>query len=71
MLISHRLNAIRDAEHIVVLADGVVTEQGDHQSLMTLSGTYARLFSLQAKGFAEDTTPEPALSITGEGSGGE
>jgi len=71
VLISHRLNAIRDAEHIVVLADGVVTEQGDHQSLMTLSGTYARLFSLQAKGFAEDTTPEPALSITGEGSGGE
>jgi ATP-binding cassette, subfamily B, bacterial len=71
VLISHRLNAIREADHIVVLADGAVTEQGDHQALMALSGTYARLFTLQAQGFAEGTTPEPALSITGEGNSGE
>ena len=57
MLISHRLNAIRDADQIVVLVDGTVAEQGDHHALMARSGTYARLFSLQAKGFAPIAWP--------------
>ena len=71
VLISHRLNAIRDADHIVVLVDGAVAEQGDHHALMALSGTYARLFSLQAKGFADDTAPEPVMSAAAEGNGVE
>lgn len=54
VLISHRLNAIRDADHIIVIADGIITEQGSHDSLMAHSGTYARLFSLQARGFTSD-----------------
>jgi ATP-binding cassette subfamily B protein len=53
VLISHRLNTVRDAEHIVVLSDGVISEQGGHEALMARSGTYARLFSLQAKGYAD------------------
>jgi ATP-binding cassette, subfamily B, bacterial len=53
VLISHRLGAVRAADHIVVLADGVVIEQGDHDALMTMGGTYARLFSLQARGYVE------------------
>jgi ATP-binding cassette subfamily B protein len=52
VLISHRLNAIRDADHIVVLSGGVISEQGGHDALMTLSGTYAKLFTLQARGYA-------------------
>lgn len=56
VLISHRLNTIRDADHIVVLSDGVVSEQGDHSGLIARSGIYARLFSLQARGYAADTT---------------
>ncbi len=56
VLISHRLNTVRDADQIVVLADGVITERGDHDSLMASAGTYARLFSLQARGFADDMT---------------
>ena len=52
MLISHRLNVIWDADRIVVLSDGVVSEQGGHDALMALSGTYARLFTLQARGYA-------------------
>ncbi len=51
VLISHRLNTIRDADEIVVLSGGVVTEQGSHDDLMALSGTYARLFTLQARGY--------------------
>jgi hypothetical protein len=38
---------------------------------MALSGTYARLFSLQAKGFADDTAPEPVMSAAAEGNGVE
>jgi ATP-binding cassette, subfamily B, bacterial len=56
VLVSHRLNTIRDADHIVVLSDGVIGEQGTHDALMARPGIYARLFSLQARGFAERTT---------------
>ncbi|MEV4489225.1 ABC transporter ATP-binding protein [Micromonospora coxensis] len=58
LLISHRLNAAREADHIVVLADGRVTERGDHQELLAAAGDYARLFTLQAHGYREDT-PAP------------
>ncbi len=56
LLISHRLNAVREADHIVVLVDGVIAERGTHDALMASRGTYARLFSLQARGFAAQAT---------------
>jgi ATP-binding cassette subfamily B protein len=59
LLVSHRLNAVREADHIVVLVDGLVTEQGTHDALMARRGTYARLFSLQAKGFATEAVTGP------------
>ncbi|MGB2570723.1 ABC transporter ATP-binding protein [Micromonospora citrea] len=55
LLISHRLNAVREADLIVVLADGRVTERGDHHELLAACGDYARLFTLQAHGYREDT----------------
>jgi ATP-binding cassette, subfamily B, bacterial len=51
LLISHRLSTVRDAELLVVLRDGVVIEQGTHDSLMRSDGAYARLFRLQAAGY--------------------
>ncbi|UWP80318.1 ABC transporter ATP-binding protein [Dactylosporangium fulvum] len=51
VLISHRLNTIRDADRIVVLADGVVVEEGSHEDLLNRDGGYARLFRLQAGGY--------------------
>lgn len=69
VLISHRLNAVRDADCIVVLVNGAVEEQGSHHTLMALSGTYARLFSLQAKGFADGAASETAISAAAEGHG--
>ena len=53
VLISHRFSTVRQADRIVVIDGGVVTEDGDHASLMATGGTYARLFELQASRFAD------------------
>lgn len=59
VVISHRLGAIRDADRIVVLADGVVAEEGAHAALLADGGAYARLFTRQAAGYRDDGV-EPA-----------
>lgn len=60
LLISHRLGALREADLLVVLADGQVVECGTHEELMAADGTYRRLFTLQAQGYlgAADPVPE-------------
>jgi len=65
LLISHRLGAVRDADLIVVLADGVVTEQGGHAELLSAEGVYARLFTLQAAGYRGDPVPMRTRARTG------
>ena len=56
LLISHRLNTVRTADHIVVVADGRVVESGHHDALLAAGGRYAELFHLQAEGFQPATT---------------
>jgi ATP-binding cassette subfamily B protein len=68
ILISHRLNAVREADSIVVLDDGMVVEEGDHDALMARGGRYARMFSLQARGFA-DGVPDAEMSAAFGGTG--
>lgn len=41
VIVSHRLSAVMDAEHILVLKDGCIVEQGNHASLIALGGWYA------------------------------
>jgi ATP-binding cassette subfamily B protein len=53
LLISHRYNTVRDADHIYVLADGQVIEHGDHDQLIAAAGVYAELFTLQAKAYTD------------------
>ncbi|GAA0913585.1 multidrug ABC transporter permease [Virgisporangium aurantiacum] len=56
LLISHRLNTVRDADRIVVLADGRIIEQGRHDELIAASGDYADQFGLQADGYRDEST---------------
>jgi ATP-binding cassette subfamily B protein len=46
-IIAHRISAVRDADHIIVLADGRIVEQGTHQELLARGGQYARIYAVQ------------------------
>ncbi|MBF8184670.1 ABC transporter ATP-binding protein [Nonomuraea sp. K274] len=51
LLITHRLASVRYADRIYVLDHGKVAEQGDHDTLMSLNGLYADLYTLQASAY--------------------
>jgi ATP-binding cassette, subfamily B, multidrug efflux pump len=46
-VIAHRLSTIRDADVILVMEDGQIVEQGNHDDLLAADGAYARLFNSQ------------------------
>ncbi len=50
VVIAHRLSTIRGAEKIIVIDEGGVVEQGDHNELMEVNGIYARYFNMQFEG---------------------
>ncbi len=47
VIASHRISTVRDADHIIVLDDGAIVEQGRHDQLVALGGRYARLLQRQ------------------------
>jgi len=49
-VIAHRLSTIRDADRIVVIEDGRIVEQGDHEHLLRQQGAYQRLYTSQFRG---------------------
>lgn len=46
-IIAHRLSTIRDADLILVMKDGDIIEQGDHEELLARGGFYAELYNSQ------------------------
>lgn len=47
LVIAHRLSTIVDADNIIVLHKGEIIEQGDHQTLLSKQGHYAKMWKLQ------------------------
>jgi len=49
LIIAHRLSTILDVDRIMVMRNGIISEQGTHKELLALNGYYAHLCRLQFK----------------------
>ena len=49
-IVAHRLSTIREADVILVMKDGHIVEQGDHDALLAQGGFYAKLYNSQFEG---------------------
>lgn len=49
VVIAHRLSTVRNAQRIIVLTDKGIDEQGTHEELIALNGTYANLYNMQLR----------------------
>ena len=47
LIIAHRLSTVRSAHRILVIRDGVISEEGTHQELLEKNGDYAQLYRTQ------------------------
>ena len=47
LIIAHRLSTVRNAHRILVIRDGVISEEGTHQELLEKNGDYAQLYRTQ------------------------
>lgn len=66
IFVSHRLSSATIASKIIVLENGRIVEEGNHEQLMRLGGKYAELFTTQAKHYIESTpadTNEPPFPM--------
>ena len=62
IVIAHRLSTILKADNILVVKDGIISEQGTHEELLALGGTYSELFETQFRQ-AIDYESKPSLDI--------
>jgi ATP-binding cassette subfamily B multidrug efflux pump len=60
MVIAHRLATIRGADRIIVLQNGELIEQGNHDQLMELGGLYSRLYNMNYASF--DDIPDELMA---------
>ena len=56
LVIAHRLATIRNADRIIVLQQGRLVEQGDHDKLIDLGGLYSQLYQLNYASFDDFPT---------------
>jgi len=60
-LIAHRLSTVRNAHHIIVLAEGEIIEKGSHGDLVNHRGVYNRLLAIQT-GYQKKTSVDSHIS---------
>ncbi|UCG37803.1 MAG: ATP-binding cassette domain-containing protein, partial [bacterium] len=58
LIIAHRISTVKDADMIIVISDGRITESGRHEELLALGGEYSRLYSLLVEDSPSDGTKE-------------
>ncbi len=63
ILIAHRLSTVRKVDRIIVLEDGRIIEEGDHESLMAQGGHYAELYDTYFRHQSPDYRPPPVEPI--------
>ncbi len=51
LFISHRFSTVRSADRIIVLENGRIAEEGNHEELSRLGGRYAEMFEMQASSY--------------------
>jgi ABC-type multidrug transport system fused ATPase/permease subunit len=51
IMVSHRFSTVRNANKIIVINEGKIVEMGTHEELLSIGGYYAKLFSIQARGY--------------------
>ena len=69
LVIAHRLATIRGADRIIVLQEGGIIEEGDHDQLMEVDGLYARLYRMNYASFDDMPEEEIQRAISGDGGG--
>jgi len=59
LVIAHRLSTVRNADRIIVMADGRIVETGTHAALLQQDGLYRRLYEMQFAREEEVASPPP------------
>ena len=63
--ISHRLASTRFCDRIILIADGKISEEGTHDSLMEHGGLYTEMFEVQSKYYREESKQEAVMQCEG------
>jgi ATP-binding cassette subfamily B protein len=63
LVIAHRLSTVMDADQILVLSHGRITERGTHMQLLEMKGEYAKLWALQQQQAQAEAVLEQAEAL--------
>ena len=63
LVIAHRLSTILKADKILVVRDGIIAEQGTHEELLAMNGTYRDLYETQFRSAIDSETTDTGINV--------